>query len=493
MKTTWKIIGITLVVFFYARYAGFSQTDVEILDSAVKAARPQVSVSICDIGTTTAILRILAPDLLDSIFRYNPRIAVLSAGIRCSYTNIPDGFGGLSITFNSYYSIGCTNNIESTAQRFPKEASRVIFVTLTDLQPATSYKLLAQQNFILGDPVSVNAIDVSPVQSLRTDTVRFTTQPILPFSALRLYPTTSISVNGFTVRWVSLTTKPDGYNLELATDSLFRQSVQNASSRRLSDTSMEISGLQANTRYFYRVRAVRAGQSDILSPVGSERTLANAAMSSFTASETSLFDVVSSFRGLNFDGFCTSPSPHYAYATGASLSFAQMDSVLAVLLRAGIPVTQAWMQDNSTCDGKDNGTSELRIKLLIDNSRVQSFGFSKRYNDWASSCLCRKYRVYTNFTPTSVQQTATIDFISSISPNPATEAATISLSLLVSSPVRIALYDVLGSEVRTVAAGVYAAGTQEFSVSLDGLPSGIYFVRGNVGGQVMVRRLAVVR
>ena len=59
--------------------------------------------------------------------------------------------------------------------------------------------------------------------------------------------------------------------------------------------------------------------------------------------------------------------------------------------------------------------------------------------------------------------------------------------------MRLTLHDALGREVRTVAEGVYAAGAQEFSVSLDGLPSGIYFVRANVGGQVVVRRLAVVR
>jgi len=494
MKTTWKIIGITLVVFFHALYAGFSQTDVEILDSAKRSARPQISISLCDIGSTTAIMKVLAPDFPDFLFRNDPRIAVLRSGILCYYTNIPEGFGGLSTAISTYYSSEvCTNNIESTAQRFPKEASRIIFVTLTDLQPGTSYKLLAQQEFILGNPTPFSSIDVIPLKTERTDTLRFTTQPILPFLALRFYPTTSISVNGFTVRWASLTAKPDGYNLELATDSLFRQSVQNASTRRLSDTSMEISGLQANTRYFYRIRAVRAGQSDILSPVGSERTLANSAMSSFTASGASLFDVVSSFRGLNFDGFCTSPSPHYAYTTGASLSFAQMDSVLTVLLRAGIPVTQAWMQDNSTCDGKDNGTSELRIKLLIDNSRVQSFGFSKRYNDWASSCLCRKYRVYTNFTPTSVQQTATIDFTGNVSPNPATEAANISLSLPASSTVRIALYDALGHEIRGVAENLYAAGVHEFSVSVEGLPSGMYFLRCSVGARMLVRHLSVVR
>jgi hypothetical protein len=495
MKTTWNIIGITLVVFFHAQYAGFSQTDVEILDSAKRAARPQISVSVCDIGTTTAILKVLAPDFPEFLYRNNPGIAVLSASIYYVYALASSNFGGPSFKtdFFGYYSIGCTNNIESIEQRFPKDASRVVFITLTDLQPGTSYQLLAEQSFILGSPRPSNSIDVIPIQSQRTDTVRFTTQPILPFAALRFYPTTLISVNGFTVGWAGLTTKPDGYTLELATDSLFRQSVQNASTRRLNDTSIAISGLQANTRYFYRIRAVRAGQSDILSSVGSERTLANAAMSSFTASEAALLDVVSSFRGLSFDGFCTSPSPHYAYATGASLSFAQMDSVLAVLLRAGIPVTQAWMQDNSTCDGKNNGTSELRIKLLVDNSRVRSFGFSKRYNDWASSCLCRKYRVYTNFVPTYVHQNEPASFVGNIAPNPASDNARLALFLPSSASVNMTLYDLLGRETRKISDGLYQAGTYEFSILFDDVPSGIYFLRCSINGQMFIRRVAVVK
>ena len=96
--------------------------------------------------------------------------------------------------------------------------------------------------------------------------------------------------------------------------------------------------------------------------------------------------------------------------------------------------------------------------------------------------------------PTSASNEQTISDIGvNIAPNPTTNAANIVLTLPTASPVRLTLHDALGREVRIVAEGMYAAGAQEFSVSLDGLPSGIYFVRANVGGQVLVRRLAVVR
>lgn len=93
----------------------------------------------------------------------------------------------------------------------------------------------------------------------------------------------------------------------------------------------------------------------------------------------------------------------------------------------------------------------------------------------------------TQISPDAMLQTA------SIMPNPASDVSTIALFLSAPSPVRLTLYDALGREVRTVADGVYAAGVQEFSVSLEGLPSGIYFLRCSVGAQVVVRRLAVVR
>jgi hypothetical protein len=458
----------------------------ELLDSLKIVSRPQLFASACDITSTSAVVRIIVPTPSQDFFR------TVLGGSMAWVSNIryvvSDSNRFRKSAFIDYY-IACENYIEAWKNKIaPDDTIRVLHFTIDGLKPSTTY-YVSGQNFFA---ISGGGIDVVTIFS-STGTISFTTPALTSLNTPVVSPAASVSTSGFTLQWTQPTPKPHFYRIELATDSLFLQLLETTSWRMPNDSSVVISGLQANTRYFYRIRAVRAGQPDILSAVGSERTLASAAMSSFNAAGTSLFDVASSFRGLNYDDFCSSLSPHYAYTVGASLSFAQMDSILAVLLRTGIPVMQAWMQDNSTCDGKDSGTSELRIKLLVDNSRVQSYGFSRRYNDWASSCLCRKYRVYTNFTPTSVHQTATIDFTGNVSPNPATEAANISLSLPVSSTVRIALYDALGHEIRGVAENLYAAGVHEFSVSVEGLPSGMYFLRCNVGAQVLVRHLSVVR
>ena len=487
MKTLLQILCIVGFLLFNTHNAIYAQRP-ELLDSLKTILRPQLSTSSCAITSTRALIRVVVPTLPQNFFR-----TVLSGILAYGqvFYRIDEDGKFLKNNYINYYSL-CANYIEIRKDKVaPDDTSRVLHLVINDIMPNRIYSVSVYNSIILGGGGS-DAIDVITVNS-STSTISFTTPALTSPNAPVVSPATSVSTSGFTLQWIQPTPKPHFYRVELATDSLFLQLLETTSWRMPNDSSVIISGLQANTRYFYRIRAVRPGQPDILSAVGSERTLASAAMSSFSAAGASLFDVASSFRGLNYDDFCSSPSPHYAYTVGASLSFAQMDSVLVALLKAGIPVTQAWMQDNSTCDGKDNGTSELRIKLLIDNSRVQSYGFGRRYNDWASSCLCRKYRVYTNFTPTSVHQTATIDFTGNVSPNPATEAATISLSLPASSPIRLTLHDALGREVRSIAENVYAAGIQEFSVSLDGLPSGIYFVRANVGGQVVVRRLAVIR
>lgn len=458
----------------------------EAVDSLKRILLPQLSVLSCDITPTNAVVRIIVPTGSQDFFR-TILPGILGSG--SIFYRIDESNSYLRNSSITYYSF-CKNYIETRENKIaPDATSRLLHLIIHDIKPSKTYSVSVFNSIIFAG----GGNDLQTFQS-STSTISFTTPALTSSNAPVVSPATSVSTNGFILQWTQPTPKPQFYRIELAIDSLFRQLLETTSWRMPNDSSVIISGLQANTRYFYRIRAVRAGQPDILSAVSSERTLASAAMSSFSAAGASLFDVASSFRGLNYDDFCSSPSPHYSYSTGVSLSFAQMDSVLAVLLRNGIPVTQAWMQDNSTCDGKNNGASELRIKLLVDNSRVQSFGFSKRYNDWASSCLCRKYRVYTNFTPTSVQQQIEpIDFTGSISPNPATEAATMTFTLPSASQAHISLFDALGQEIRTLADGFYPTGQNSVSFSTEDLSSGIYFVRCNVGGQVLVRRLAVVR
>jgi hypothetical protein len=83
-------------------------------------------------------------------------------------------------------------------------------------------------------------------------------------------------------------------------------------------------------------------------------------------------------------------------------------------------------------------------------------------------------------------------------PNPARERALLSFAVPAAGPVTLAVYDLGGRRVRTLAQGPLAAGEYEVRFDLrDGagrtVPRGLYFVRLEAGGRTLVRRLAIVQ
>ena len=84
-------------------------------------------------------------------------------------------------------------------------------------------------------------------------------------------------------------------------------------------------------------------------------------------------------------------------------------------------------------------------------------------------------------------------------PNPFNPATTIAYELEGDSPVHLAVYDLAGRLVRTLVAGrVMGPGRHE--AVFDGrdgtgrlLPGGVYFYRLRAGGEVLTRRMALVK
>mgnify|MGYP002784592878 FL=1 len=97
-------------------------------------------------------------------------------------------------------------------------------------------------------------------------------------------------------------------------------------------------------------------------------------------------------------------------------------------------------------------------------------------------------------TPTSVRLNNEYAFDHvTLNPNPTDDISTISMFLTTSVHLNLKLYDALGREIKIIADGIYSAGQQQFSIGLQDVHTGIYFVRGNIGEQVLVRRLVVVK
>ena len=68
-------------------------------------------------------------------------------------------------------------------------------------------------------------------------------------------------------------------------------------------------------------------------------------------------------------------------------------------------------------------------------------------------------------------------FSATVYPNPVSNNATISLNLDKSQNVAIAVYDILGNKVFTIAQKEYSAGNNEIKYDASSLPKGLYFVR----------------
>ena len=78
-------------------------------------------------------------------------------------------------------------------------------------------------------------------------------------------------------------------------------------------------------------------------------------------------------------------------------------------------------------------------------------------------------------------------------PNPARSRATIRYALPRAADVRIALYDVLGRRVMTLATGRQDAGRRQRSLDTSRLESGTYFYRLTAGSVTKTRKLTIVR
>ncbi|MFV1980432.1 MAG: T9SS type A sorting domain-containing protein, partial [Rhodothermia bacterium] len=67
------------------------------------------------------------------------------------------------------------------------------------------------------------------------------------------------------------------------------------------------------------------------------------------------------------------------------------------------------------------------------------------------------------------------------------------VSIPEASEVKISLFDLLGSEVRTLVRGRVAAGIHEIELSSEGLAPGVYLIRLEAGGRTAVTSVIVAR
>ena len=86
--------------------------------------------------------------------------------------------------------------------------------------------------------------------------------------------------------------------------------------------------------------------------------------------------------------------------------------------------------------------------------------------------------------PVGVPEAAKVTAGITLWPNPASSGVTVSVSLSQSANVTVKLYNLLGSEVATLARGYLGAGTHQESFDASSLPGGVYFYTMAVDGNV---------
>jgi hypothetical protein len=68
----------------------------------------------------------------------------------------------------------------------------------------------------------------------------------------------NITRTGFTLNWDAVAVQPDGFEVQVATDSSFTSLVQTFPDVAADSTSLVINGLARNTRYYIRIRGFNA-------------------------------------------------------------------------------------------------------------------------------------------------------------------------------------------------------------------------------------------
>jgi len=94
--------------------------------------------------------------------------------------------------------------------------------------------------------------------------------------------------------------------------------------------------------------------------------------------------------------------------------------------------------------------------------------------------------------PGATEGGGTLD-LSAARPNPFKSSTTFSVRLPSSSQVDLAVHDLAGRRVATLAHAVYGAGQHTFTWNGAGVHDGLYFVRLKVNGQVLSTRVALLR
>lgn len=353
-----------------------------------------------------------------------------------------------------------------------------ISVLIEGLTPNTQYYFRVQA-------LNTNPIGINPSDPLeRRDYFSKFTSPILIQTLVRSAPlaprpllSTNITHNSFTLNWLPSPGLPIEYEVQVSLDSTFQSTIITTSTP---SALAVITGLQPNTRYFYRARAKNAQGNSPFSLVASEWTLKQ--HYPFLADNITPIDA-------------RQARANYAYAVSSTINTIQADSLVALVVNANISINSAWFQDGTKYvvrrDGIQAIPSVLYISAASITSKLDSLGFKETNISFiprfeTNLCTELSFRRYKNFTPTSVafeQNKYNSSILSPIYPNPSTTEIAVQADLAYISTVSAEIVDILGRRMNTSSEQIYASGTHELTFSTRNFANGTYILRMKVLNQ----------
>ncbi|GEM_PF-2688634 len=300
--------------------------------------------------------------------------------------------------------------------------------------------------------------------SSNSNTVSVTTLPNAP-SAPIATSASALGQTSFTSNW-NAASNAAGYYLDVATDNAFTNFVTGYNNKDLLNvTTYSVTGLTANTTYYYRVRGYNSGGTSSNSNTITFTTLPNAPSALIATSATTIGQT--SFNA-NWNAASNATGYYLDVATNNSFSnfvsgYNNRDvlNVTSFPISGLTPNTAHYYRVRAYNTGGTSGNSNVISVTLV--------GIENKDGIPTEFLLEQNY------------------------PNPFNPSTIISYKLPVSSFVSLKVYNCLGNEVEMLVNEYQQAGQYVKTFYGTSLPSGVYFYKLTAGNFVNTKKLILIK